>query len=314
MDNSAKISVIIPVFNVSNYLAECLDSVVKQTYPNLQILLVDDGSTDGSGIICDAYADRDNRIRVHHQRNQGVSIARNVALDLADGQYVSFVDADDILPAFAYQEMLQSISEAQLLMCRFERIDANGKTIADSEYLPQTSMKGQEMLWYLFDEEKYGYQGYLWNKLYDLSIIQKNHLRFDPEISLNEDRLFLTEYLCHCNSVSFSNVMSYQYRQREDSAIGVTKKKVTAEEITVTKSFEKIKSLVYQKYPNVYYLVCRRAFECGLALLKKVPRDELQIKKYLKHVMWSNALLCLHTPGIGIKEQAKMIGHCLLKR
>ena len=96
------ISVIVPVYNVAPYLRECLDSVIRQTYDALQILLVDDGSRDGSSAICDEYAAKDERITVVHQKNQGVSAARNAALDLANGKYVAFVDADYILPENAY--------------------------------------------------------------------------------------------------------------------------------------------------------------------------------------------------------------------
>ena len=308
------ISVIVPVYNVAPYLRECLDSVIRQTYDALQILLVDDGSRDGSSAICDEYAAKDERITVVHQKNQGVSAARNAALDLANGKYVVFVDADDILPENAYESMLRERNNAELLACRSAKIDSAGKKISESQSGATQHISNREMLWYLFWEDTYGYQGYIWDKLFVNSIIQKNQLHFDRMIKLNEDRLFLVDYLCHCNRVGFSDTICYYYRQREESAIGETKRGVTPGEMTVTKSFEKMKILVKTDYPEVYYLICRRAFECGMTLYRRSKPQDRENRRYLKQVMWSNARLCMGTPGMSITGKIKIIGHCVLKR
>lgn len=105
----SQISVIVPVYNVEQFLPKCLDSIIGQTYPNLQIILVDDGSTDGCGEICDEYARKDNRIKVIHQENSGTVKARNSGISLATGDYLAFVDADDYLPFDAYQELSAAI-------------------------------------------------------------------------------------------------------------------------------------------------------------------------------------------------------------
>ena len=133
-------------------------------------------------------------------------------------------------------------------------------------------------------------------------------------IKLNEDRLFLVDYLCHCNRVGFSDTICYYYRQREESAIGETKRGVTPGEMTVTKSFEKMKILVKTDYPEVYYLICRRAFECGMTLYRRSKPQDRENRRYLKQVMWSNARLCMGTPGMSITGKIKIIGHCVLKR
>lgn len=98
-----KISVIVPVFNVAQYLEQCLDSIIGQTYENLEIILVDDGSTDSSGSICDSYKNVDSRIKVIHKKNGGLSDARNVGLDNCKGDYISFVDSDDYLSPYFYE-------------------------------------------------------------------------------------------------------------------------------------------------------------------------------------------------------------------
>lgn len=111
--NALLISVIVPVFNVERYLRRCLDSIVNQTYRNLEVIIVDDGSSDGSGLICDDYAARDNRIRIIHQENKGVAVARNVALDIATGDYILFVDSDDWIEKDTCAFLLPIVEEQQ---------------------------------------------------------------------------------------------------------------------------------------------------------------------------------------------------------
>lgn len=113
MTEFAKISVIVPVYRVEAYLCQCLDSIINQTYRNLEILLVDDGSPDNSGVICDEYAEKDDRIIVIHQENAGISAARNAALDIATGDYISFVDSDDWIDPEMYATLLQKMQAAQ---------------------------------------------------------------------------------------------------------------------------------------------------------------------------------------------------------
>ena len=104
-----KISIIVPVYNVAGYLKESIESIIKQTYKKLEIILVDDGSTDQSGTICDQYARTDDRIVVIHQKNQGISASRNVALELATGDYIGFVDSDDVIHPQMYQWLTEAI-------------------------------------------------------------------------------------------------------------------------------------------------------------------------------------------------------------
>ena len=118
-----QVTIIIPIYNTERYLKRCLESVISQTYSNLEIILVDDGSTDNSGIICDNYAKKDTRIRVIHQRNSGVSIARNVAIDISQGEYIKFVDSDDTMDAFAIEKMISKSSGCDAIISGFRYID-----------------------------------------------------------------------------------------------------------------------------------------------------------------------------------------------
>ena len=111
-----KISVIIPVYNVEDYLSKCLQSVINQTYTNLEIILVDDGSTDNSGEICDEFSENDNRIKVIHQKNTGVSQARKIGIDVADGKYIGFVDADDWIEPDMYETLINKMKNSDIIM------------------------------------------------------------------------------------------------------------------------------------------------------------------------------------------------------
>ena len=128
-----KISVIIPVYNVCNYLDRCIQSVLTQTYKDLEIILVDDGSTDESGKLCDIYKERDERIIVIHQKNQGVSCARNAGINIASGEYIGFVDADDYIEKNMYEELSSKIYfgnvKNEIIVCSFNRINNNEKRV-----------------------------------------------------------------------------------------------------------------------------------------------------------------------------------------
>ncbi len=124
------ITVIIPVYKVEKYLDKCVQSVVEQTYKNLEIILVDDGSPDGCPAKCDEWAKKDSRIKVIHKKNEGVAIARNVGVDEAKGEYIAFVDSDDYIDATMYEKLLNKAKEedADMTLCRFLEVDENGKT------------------------------------------------------------------------------------------------------------------------------------------------------------------------------------------
>lgn len=124
----AKISVIVPVYNVEQYLARCVDSILAQSYENLEIILVNDGSRDGSGGLCDAYAAKDSRIRVIHKENGGLSSARNAGLDMASGDYVAFVDSDDWIEQHAYEWMMAQMLGRDVKLVCAGRYDVDGRT------------------------------------------------------------------------------------------------------------------------------------------------------------------------------------------
>ena len=210
------VSVIIPVYKTKEYLRQCVDSVIKQTYEKLEIILVDDGSPDSSGTICDAYAQKDDRIQVIHKDNGGLSSARNAGIAVAQGKYICFVDSDDYLHAEYVSRLVCAMEEgsAQMAACVFcETTDRN----VYQEQLPKSDLQ------IITDKKFHGalteesYCGYACNKLFLKAVIQEKHLLFDETIYNGEDLPFVVEYLTHCEKVAFIKDPLYYYYIRDNS-------------------------------------------------------------------------------------------------
>ena len=167
------ISVIIPVYNVAPYLERCLDSVAAQTWENLEVWLVDDGSTDGSLALCEARAEQDSRFRVLRQANAGVSAARNRGMDHASGQYLQFVDGDDFLPPDATENLVRTAAAtgADLVVGRFWRV-AGGRAAVRGHIREARVLTRQDYAEEMLKAPANFYYGVLWNKLYRRSIVE----------------------------------------------------------------------------------------------------------------------------------------------
>lgn len=204
------ISVIVAIYNIEKYLVRCIDSILEQTYRELEILLIDDGSTDASGSICDAYAEKDSRIRAIHRKNGGLSAARNTGIELASGNYITFVDGDDWLEPEMYENLIEAMTtnNAQLAACRYHRVfpdlirdGSTGKTTVFKE--PYSMLLQQ-----LKEDEAYMIQHAAWNKLYHRSLLEE--LRF-PEGKWFEDIVFSAKVLSKVTRGVYVDIASYNY-------------------------------------------------------------------------------------------------------
>lgn len=215
------ISIIIPIYNMEQFLERCLDSIVNQTYTSLEIILVNDGSTDSSGDICDAYAHNDSRIKVISQVNAGVSAARNAGLNVATGEYISFIDPDDYIKVNAYETLIPYLNNNTIDILRF---NANRK----GEILNRLPFEGEyagkrfeeEVLLPMIGSEKFGGMfilGVLWIHLFKREIIEKNHIRFNKELRRCEDRLFTITCMLHADKMFFSDDILYHYQVNDES-------------------------------------------------------------------------------------------------
>ncbi len=226
------ISLIIPIFNSAEYLSDCLDSVLEQTFEDFEVILVNDGSTDNSDDICKAYAERDKRIKYIWQENQGVCVARNTGLDNAIGEMIYFMDSDDRIEMkgleILYNEYLKTDADMVVADLYFDingkrrriRVFGNPITTASRDWIDRYEMACIG----------YGYNpdpgtpksipglGSLWNKLFKKKVIEDNNIRFDPYVlGIYEDNLFVLNYLEHCKYISYVPEAVYIYRKVDQS-------------------------------------------------------------------------------------------------
>lgn len=214
------VSVIVPVYNVEPYLGPCLESLRAQTYPDLEVLLVNDGSTDGSRELCAAMARADRRFHLIDQANAGVSAARNAGLARASGKYLQFVDGDDRLSPQATETLVHSAEStgADLVITHFIRVDGE-RQARQGHIKGRRLLTRQEFAQEMVKAPANYYYGALWNKLYRRSIVEKQGLRFEEGVSWSEDFLFNLEYLRHVRLVAAVPKPLYYYHKRPGSLI-----------------------------------------------------------------------------------------------
>lgn len=209
------ISIVIPVYNVSKYLKKCLDSVVSQTYKNLEILLVDDGSSDESGIICDTYSRKDNRVIVFHNENGGVSRARNFGLNKATGRYITFIDSDDYVSCDYVECLYNGLKDNYVDMSVIAPINFSSEGVYTKIKIKNQICTCNQFLKIILEEKKLN--GVCWGKLYKLDICRK--IKFDENMKIAEDMKFLIDYLSISNGVQILNEYKYYYYLRKGSAV-----------------------------------------------------------------------------------------------
>lgn len=218
MTDDSLISVIVPVYRVKDYINECIDSIINQTYRNLEIILVDDGSPDDCGEICDMYSEQDSRITVIHKQNGGLSDARNAGLDAAAGEYIAFVDGDDHIHHEMYERLLDSIrnSGSDVAVCAVDMVDENGlKLTSVNSEMPEFDfqMTGVEALNKLVFSRLWGYVT-AWNKLYRAELF--NGLRYKTG-KIHEDEFIIHHIYNRCKKVTYIHDRLYYYVQRTGS-------------------------------------------------------------------------------------------------
>ena len=208
------VSIIIPVYNTAKYLDECLDSVTKQTYRDIEIILINDGSSDKSLKKCKEWAEVDERIKVFDNENHGVSFTRNFGLTKACGKYIAFVDSDDVISCDYISKMLENLEYTKADMsiisyCTF--YDGNDPLYFKTDI--NTLMTDNFETCFFVNTS-----GVICSKLYLRDVIIDNGIKFDDSIAVSEDLLFNLKYVGFCNSIVLNNSKLYGYRQRCDSA------------------------------------------------------------------------------------------------
>lgn len=224
MSCQLKISIIVPVYNTEQYLLHCLDSILSQDFTDYELLLIDDGSKDNSGAICDEYAEKDSRICVFHKENGGVSSARNLGLDHAQGEWVAFVDSDDLLVDNALDLLLnEAKDDVDMVYGGIRKFDESSDDIETITVKERGRISVEEALdAFVVPKKRNGdWHRYLYNRIYRMPIIKKFGLRFKEDIYYKEDGLFVVQYLCQCEKkVACVPDIVYLYRQVKNSAMG----------------------------------------------------------------------------------------------
>lgn len=211
------VNIIVPVYNVEKYLDKCLESITAQTYKEIAVILVEDGSSDNSWEICDKWAKYDNRVQAIHMQHRGVSAARNVALKMCTGEYIAFVDADDYIETFMIEKLVQTMNESKKIDAVFggynEIDDKSGKVLRKIIPNEHGIVDRDTGVAQIFGD----YSPMLWNKLFRRKIIMVESL-FDEELCIGEDELWMIQILERADNIALLNIPIYNYRNRQESA------------------------------------------------------------------------------------------------
>ena len=276
------ISVIIPVYNVDKYLSQCIESVLRQTFLNLEILLIDDGSTDGSGNICDQYAMKDNRIQVVHKINGGVSSARNVGLELANGEFIAFIDGDDFVSENYIESLYRNLKEnnSDMAFCEYAYYKNGFVKFAQNISLEKIRVDKQskEFISFFkrFISNKNTLMGRCWGGLYKKEIISS--IRFNSEIKIAEDLLFVLQAILNAEFLSFISEKLYFYRVNNQSALRTYKKSYLQNQVLLYDNIRQIYNFMSDiKLLKIYG--CRLCYDClvnEIKFKKENRREQLE--------------------------------------
>lgn len=286
------VSVIVPAYNIAPYLERCINSILNQTYSDLEVILVDDGSKDNTPMICDRMAQKDSRVRVFHKENGGVSSARNLALDHCRGEYISIIDGDDWIEPTLYEDAVQSMQKTGADVFMFEYfIDVNGESQRHSVDKAYYGVIDKEMA---IIHSITPHNRFACSKVFSKKILLNSHLpgqiRFDTSIILGEDTLFMEQALLNSVGVFYSETAYYHYDQREGSA---TRSNFNEKKLSGLESYHRVCELLRENHLLKAEIYAKEALlNLGVQLGKYVSECDKetqkrvfpQIEDYLKPV------------------------------
>lgn len=265
--NQIKVSVIVPLYNAENFAKRCIESVLLQSFSNYELILIDDGSKDNTGAICDQYAAKDNRIRVIHKKNGGVSSARNEGLNIAQGEWVTFLDADDwIEPNFLSIVEESSDNSVDWIFGQWRTVWNKGRMNEINDQEKETEFKNWDDIKNIWNEiANVDICRCPWGKFFRRSIIEDNNLRFDQNLTYGEDTVFNYQFLTKIKGLKLSNTDNAHYIFHQTSGtIAVIKYKCTPEGITTIRN--KIFDIFFKnKMENIKF---ERLFFFGFTMME----------------------------------------------
>ncbi|ONI42805.1 hypothetical protein AN639_02285 [Candidatus Epulonipiscium fishelsonii] len=294
-----KISIIVPIYNVENYLERCIKTIVNQTYKNLEIILINDGSTDNSLDICKKYAKYDDRIRLIDKPNGGVSSARNIGLKIATGNYIGFVDGDDWIDKNMYKDLMKIVSKYHLdiaITGIFGKINTT-KLINDKFIL----FTREQALVELFKSTYI--QSFLWQKIFKKELFEK--IKF-PEGKIYEDQFIMYKLFNKCHKIGYINKRHYYYRDTPNSILN---KSFSLNDLSLIDSTYNMIKFAQQNYPASSNYIIENYVRQNLVILKRmmtakyydyelVKNIQLNIKPYIKIYLLSKHKLITKIVGL----------------
>lgn len=304
------VSIIIPIYNSEKYLAKCLNSVKNQSYEDFEVLLIDDGSTDNSAMICKEFINNDSRFVYYYKKNEGVSVARNFGINISKGKYIIFIDSDDVIAKDFLLDMIEETEKYNTFVC------SDVIFFKDNEIDHIKKNKKEKKIKEFNNEKKYqilytSSGGYIFNKLYSSKIIKNNKIYFDKKIYMCEDLLFNIMYLRNCNKVTFLNKKNYYYRQYDSNSKDLKNKKWFTIFNSLNKIFYDFDKFDY-KSKRRFIILCKDSF-----IESKIRRyvnnrlnefsEEIELKrKVKKYIYYFNIKLLLKKlfyccPAIALK-------------
>lgn len=306
-----KISIIIPVYNVERYLGRCMESVLNQTYKNIEIILVDDGSKDKSSFFCDEWRKKDDRVVVIHQKNVGAGAARNAGLEIATGELIGFVDSDDWIQLNMYETLINAIKkypEADIAECKTNRTDGKKEIPTNSSKNVSVYLQSQKQMLEEFFRIHGGESNYgIYTKLIKRKVLE--HFRF-VEGTISEDVMASYYFYTHCDKVVKIDEKLYNYFQNQE---GVTRKSVSKRDLEYIDAFKRIHEDIKKKwselteysqlnYARANFTILGKMKLCGydkgdgdltreFAKMKKIVRQNFKALFFLKMSLSRKILL-----------------------
>lgn len=268
------LSVIVPVYKVEKYLDRCIQSIVDQTYKNLEIILVDDGSPDRCPLICDRWGKKDDRISVIHKENGGLSSARNAGIKIARGKYITFVDSDDHIGSDMYKEMIKEIEDVKAdIVCCGRYIDNKDQTCKcqhdEKQVLAPERALGNVLKKQYMDEA-------VWDKIYRKEIFEDT---FFPEGEINEDIVVMPRLFDRCARIVYVNDRYYHYCQHDG---GITRSRYDEKKRVMLQHMKMVREYIYTKHPSLMFEVSCFQARYALDIIMDIVSTENAVKVYRK--------------------------------
>lgn len=311
------VSVIIPVYNTEKYLSSCIDSVLQQTYVSLEIILVDDGSTDSSASICDVYTQKHDNIKVIHIQNSGPATAKNEGLKLAQGNYIALTDSDDKMEPLMLHKMVMAGYEhhADIICCNYKQIDENGNISHLNSTYKQYVLDHEEGLVHFFSKDKIYSQ--CWTKLYKRQMLIDYHIENDPGLRTDEDFIFNIRAFVKAQTTVIIDEPLYVYTHRQNSLAHAYYKKNISQYIDnrikrvhITQEAVKNETAIVKEWSTVHIIMYYNELLGKVALFPKFYTDK-RILEILKYIRRNKDIISQHYNLCGFSKVGRLLLLCL---